>query len=149
MFHKLLHNKKGRFIDFTRTLTVGNFFFFVVMSLVLVFVISWLINALFPSISIVKVGVPFKFLIIAAGITLAFYIVTRRQGGLDRSDIFAILLLGGIMVLLFVALPKMLPEIFSSLPTNTIIPPESNPFTTFSNVSNTIHQSIQSVVPIP
>lgn len=146
MIHKLLRDKKARFVDFTRSITVGNFFFFVVMALVLMFVISWFINTIFPSVSILKVGVPFKFLIVAAGLTLAFYIVTRRQGGLDRSDIFAIVLLGGVMALLFVYLPKFLPQIFSSLPT---LPIENNPFTTFSNVSNTIHQSIQSVVPIP
>lgn len=145
----LLKDKKAVFRDFTRSITVGNFFFFVVMSLVLVFMVSWLINTIFPSVSIVKVGTPFKFLIVAAGLTLAFYIITRRQGGLDRSDIFAILLLGGIMVMLFIYMPKLLPEIFSAIPSQTIIPSESDPFTIVGNVSNTIHQGIQSIVPIP
>ena len=143
---KLLKDKKARFVDFTRSLTVGNFFFFVVMSLVMVFVISWLINSVFPSVSVVKVGTPFKFIIVAAGLTLSFYIITRRQGGLDRSDIFAILLLGGAMIALFIYMPKLLPEIFSTVP---ILQYESNPFSTFYNVSLTIHQGVQSVVPIP
>jgi len=146
MLHKLFKDKKARFVDFKRSITVGNFFFFVVMSLVLIFVISFLINKIFPSIEIIKVGVPFKFLIIGAGLSLAFYIITRRQGGLDRTDIFSIILLGGIMVTLFLTLPQMLPEIFSSLPPQTVIPAESDPFVIFSNVSQTIYQGMQSII---
>ena len=143
---KLFKSKSGRFVDFTRSITVGNFFFFVVMTLILIFTISWFINAIFPSVSVVKVGTPFRFLIVGAGLTLAFYIVTRRQGGLDKTDIFSILLLGGIMIALFIYIPKLLPDVFSVLPSNIFV---DNSFTVFYNVSQEVHQTIQSVIPIP
>lgn|SRR3990167_573023 len=150
MITKLFRSKSGKFINFPTALTVGNIFFIIVILLVLVFILSFLSKQLFGT-KVIAVGVPFKVLIVGTGLVLSFYIVTRRQGGLDRSDVFAIALLSVSLLALFIYLPKLLPEIFTSstisesiLATN----PES-PFVIISNISTEIHTAIQSIVPIP
>lgn len=147
---KPFHSKRAAFRDLTRAITVGNTFFFIVMLLIIIFTGSFLSNKIFGT-SIIPVGTPFKFLLIGAGLTLTYYIIVRHQGNLDRQDIFGIILVGGFIILAFIYLPKLLPEIFTnSAFTQSVLATNSNsPFVIISNVSTEVHQSIQAIIPIP
>lgn len=146
---KLFKDKKGAFRDFTRSLTVGNIFFFIIIGMFLVYVVSLILSQMFKT-PVIKIGTPFKFLIVIIGLVMAFYIVSRRQGGLDRNDILAIgLIIVGLAALFYYG-PKLLPDILgNSILLQSPLGSSNSAFTTVYNVSATIHDAIQTVVPIP
>lgn len=144
---RMLKNKKGRFVDAFRAITVGNVFFFIVILLVGTFALSFLGKQIFGT-KIVAVGPAFRLLIIGGALTISFYVVIKKQGNLDRGDVFVIIFLGVALGALWYYLPTLAPEIFSSLKQSALASPES-PFTILYNASVTLHNSIQSIIPIP
>lgn len=146
----MLRDKKGRFVDAFRAITVGNFFFFVVMLMVVVFVFSFIGKQIFGT-KIISIGVPFQMLIVAGGLVISFYVIIKRQGALNRGDVFVIIFLGLILAGLFIYLPKLVPQIFSltDIKQSILATSPDSPFIIISNVSKEIHQSIQAVIPIP
>lgn len=146
---KLFKDKKARFVDFTRSLTVGNFFFFVVMFLIILYFASYFSNQIFGT-KIINIGTPFKLLLIAAGLIVTFYVIVRRQGTFDRSDVFVLILVILGLTALFYYAPKILPEIFNNgVFANTVLTSQHSPFPWLYNTSVDVHNTIQTVVPIP
>ena len=152
---KMLKSKSGRFIDFTRGLTVGNSVFIIVIALVITYIINFFLNQFFGT-KILPLGNPLRFLIIGIAIVSAFYIISRKQGALERNDIFVMLLIVGAAFALFYYLPKLVPEIFTNPQSNTIISLLNSAYTNpnspvafWYNASAATHGAVQSVIPIP
>ena len=72
-----------------------------------------LLGMIFRSLANVKFG--FAFYIIAAAMALYFIIkfITKKTEGIDRRDVFYILLILGVMVMFFWATQKYIPQMFS------------------------------------
>ena len=143
---KLFKSKSGRFVDAFRAITVGNVFFFVVILLASSFIGSWLLNQIFGT-KILQIGRPLQVLIVASGLTIAFWVVIKRQGALDRGDIFTLVFLLGILGALFYYLPVLLPDIFSMFK-NSFLASHQSPFIITYNASVAIHDTLQSFIPI-
>ena len=144
---QLFNNKKAEFRDLIRGITVGNVFFAITIGMFLIYFISLLFSKIFHT-AVIKIGTPFKFLIVIMALVLTFYIVTRQQGSLDRTNIFALILIGLGITALFYYGPKFLPEVLG----NAALAPlasDNSAFTTLRNVSVTLHDVIQSSIPIP
>ena len=155
MIKKLLKSKSARFIDFTRGLTIGNVVFIIVIALVLTYLINFFLNQFF-GFRILPLGQPLRFLVIGIAITSAFYIISRKQGALERQDVFTMLLIVGASFALFYYLPTLVPEIFTTPSSNAIVSLLNSAYTNpnspvlyWYNASTSVHSSIQSVVPIP
>src|SRR3990167_7751248 len=112
--------------------------FFVVVLFVLVYGISYLLNQIFGT-RVISVGTPFRFLILAMALVISFYLVIKRQGVLERKDIFLILLLGGGLVTLFIYLPQIFPEVFKSTANSVLATDPNSPFVIISDVARSTH----------
>ena len=152
---KLFKSKSGKFFDFTRGLTIGNSVFIIVMALILTYIINFFLNQFFGT-RILPIGQPLRFLIIGIAFVSAFYVVSRKQGALERSDIFTILLLIGASFALFVYLPKLMPDIFTNPQANSVLSLLNSAYTNpnspvafWHNASIEVHNVVQSVIPIP
>lgn len=143
---KLFKSKSGRFVDSFRAITVGNVFFMVVILLVAVFMFSYLLNQIFGT-KIITVGRPLQVLIVGAGLTIAFYVVIKKQGALDRSDVFVIIFLLGILAALFYYLPVLIPDVFNN-PTITQSALYQYGVQPIQEASVTVHDTLQSFIPI-
>lgn len=152
---KLFKSKAGRFIDFTRSLTVGNIVFFLVIGLVFTYIINFFLNQIWD-VRILAIGQPVRFLIIGLAVVAAFYVISRNQGTLDRQAVFSIILVVGGAFALFYYLPVLIPEIFNSPQANSVLSllnsaytnPDS-PVAIWYNASQSVHAQVQSVIPIP
>ena len=152
---KLHKSKSGRFIDFPRSLTIGNTVFIIVIALVITYIVNFFLNQFFGT-KLLPLGQPLRFLIIGLALISSFYVISRRQGDLDRQAIFSILLIAGASFALFYYLPVLIPEIFTNPQSNSIYSllnsaytnPDS-PIAIWYNVSQSVHSGVQSVVPIP
>ena len=72
-----------------------------------------LLGLMFRSLAGVKLG--FAFYIIAAAMSLYFIIkfITRKTEGIERRDVFYVLLILGVMIAFFWATQKYIPQMFS------------------------------------
>jgi len=149
MIKKLLKSKSARFIDFTRGLTVGNVVFIIVIALVLTYLINFFLNQFF-GFRILPIGQPLRFLVIGIAVVSAFYIISRKQGVLERQDVFTMLLIVGASFALFYYLPVLVPEIFQNNSfLNSIYTNPNSPVLYWYNASVSVHNTVQSVIPIP
>lgn len=143
---ELINSKKGVFINPFRNFNIGTFFIFLVMSPVVVFIISYFIKQIFGT-PLVKIGTPLQLIIVATGLVILFYVIVKQtQGNIERGTIFSLILVLGTLAALYYFLPRLTPEIFSTI---SLPPQAQEPFTILSNLSITVHDSIQSVIPIP
>lgn len=91
------------------------FLLFIVFSLILVGIVSFLISSIFPSIPVLQVGIPFLLITVGLGIVLPFIFVIN-DGKLDGKDIFGIIIYGLMVFAIVVFLPKLLPQFFGQIP---------------------------------
>ena len=138
MLKKLFKDKKARFFDYTRFPSLGNVVFWFILVMILTFFVNFLLNQLFD-IEFLKLGQPFRFLLIGLPVASVAYMIIKKQGSLDRSDIFIIILLSAGALGLVYYLPTLVPEIFSSV----------NFEPTWTEAANKVHDAVQSVIPIP
>lgn len=155
MIKKLLKSKSARFIDFTRGLTIGNTVFIIVIALVITYLINFFLNQFFGT-RILPLGQPLRFLVIGIAISSAFYIISRKQGALDRQDIFTMSLIVGASFVFVYYLPTLIPGIFSAPQSNALVSFLNSAYTNpnspvlyWYNASTSVHSIVQSVVPIP
>lgn len=151
---KLHNSKSGRFVDYFRTITIPNVIFLLILSLVVTFFINFLLNQFFGT-RILPLGQPVRFMLILFSIVPVFYVIIRKQGVLERQDIFTIGLITLGSFALFYYLPVLMPEIFTnpsnaalSMLNNAYTDP-NNPVAIWYNNSVVVHNLIQSVIPIP
>lgn len=153
---QMLKNKSGRFVNVLNIFnTPGNVVFVIIIFMVMVYLINFLLNEFFD-IGFIAIGNPLRFLIIGLAISMAFYIVVRRQGGLERNDVFIMIILVGGCFALFYYLPTLLPEIFADTQTNSVMSALNNAYTNPNSpvkfVYDTavpVHNTVQSIIPIP
>ena len=93
----------------------AKFLIFIVLSLVLIGIISFLVTSIFPSVPIIQVGIPFLLIMTGIGILLPFVTIVN-DGKFDRSDILAFLAYGLIVFVVLIILPKVLPQFFGQIP---------------------------------
>lgn len=93
----------------------AKFLLFIVLSLILVGVVSFLLSSFIPSIPIVQVGIPFLLITVGLAIILPFMFVIT-DGELDKSDIFGIILYALIVLVILLFAPKILPQFFGGVP---------------------------------
>lgn len=91
------------------------FLLFIVLSLILIGVVSFLISSIFPTVPIVQVGVPFLLITVGLSIILPFMFIIS-DGKLDRTDIFGIILYGLLVLAIVTIMPKLLPQFFGGVP---------------------------------
>ena len=146
--------KSGRFVDYFRAASPGNITFTLILSFVVLYFGNFLLNQLFGT-RILPLGQPVRFMLILFSIIPVFYIVIRRQGSLERQDFFTIGLIAAGTFALIYYLPTLIPEIFTN-PSNRVLSilnsmytDPGNPIAIWYNSSTVIHNTIQSVVPIP
>lgn len=136
------------FKDYFRAWTLPNIVAFIVLALFSIYFGNFLLNQFFGT-KILPLGQPLQFLLIGMGLLIAFYVVIKRQGALDRSDIISLLIIGGSITALIYYLPVLIPDIYSIAPINAAYTNTNSPIHILYNVSSTIHSGIQSVIPIP
>ena len=93
----------------------AKFLIFIVLSLVLIGIISFLISSIFPSIPILQIGIPFLLIVTGIGIIIPFVTIVN-DGKFDKSDVVAFLAYGLIVFVFLVILPKILPQFFGNVP---------------------------------
>ena len=133
----MLRHKKGAFVDFTRGLTIGNSVVIILLGMFLLYFGNYLLNLWF-GIGMISLKVPFQLLLYVLAIATAFYVVVRKQGSLDRSDIFSILMVSGGFALLAFYLPTLIPELSKQA--------------VYSNPESPVHlvyNTAQSILPTP
>lgn len=133
----MLQSKKGAFVDFTRGLTIGNSVIIILLGMFILYFGNYLLNLWFD-IKMISLQVPFQLLLYVLAIGTAFYVVVRKQGALDRGDMFSILLVSGGFALLAFYLPVLIPE----LSKQAIFTNPSSPVKYVSDV-------VQSILPVP
>lgn len=138
MLNKLLKDKKGKFFDYTRFPSLGNVVFWFILAMIITFFVNFLLNQLF-GFNFLKLGQPFRFLLIGLPVASVAYMIIKKQGSLDRSDIIIIMILSAGALGLVYYLPTLVPEIFSSVPFDSI----------WTEAASKAHDIIQSVIPIP
>src|SRR3990167_4718630 len=134
---QMLQSKKGAFVDFTRGLTIGNSVIIILLGMFILYFGNYLLNLWFD-IKMISLQVPFQLLLYVLAIGTAFYVVVRKQGALDRGDMFSILLVSGGFALLAFYLPVLIPE----LSKQAIFTNPSSPVKYVSDV-------VQSILPVP
>ena len=143
---KLFNNKKGVFVNPFRNFNIGTFFIFLVMSPVVVFIISYFMRQVFDT-PLVKIGAPLQLIIVATGLVILFYVIIKQtQGNIERGTIFSLIIVLGALGALWYYLPKLIPELFSTI---ALPSPVQEPFTILHNASVTLHDGLQSFIPIP
>jgi len=145
---RLYKNKSGRFVDYFRAITIPNVIFLLILSLVLTYFINFVLNQAFGT-KILPLGQPVRFMLILFSIIPVYYVIIRRQGVLERSDLFTILIIIGGSFALFYYLPVLMPEIFAHPVLNSAYSDPNNPISIWYNSSIAVHNAIQSFVPIP
>ena len=151
---QLLKSKSGRFRDFFREVNPPNLIFILIISLVITYFVNFLLNQFFGT-RILPLGQPVRFMLILFSIIPVFYVIIRKQGVLERQDIFTIgLIMVGTFALLYY-LPVLVPEIFTN-PSNAVLSflnsaytDPSNPVAIWYNSSIAVHNLVQSAIPIP
>mgnify|MGYP001580598659 CR=1 FL=1 len=138
MFNKLFKDKKARFVDITRFPSLPNVVFWFILINVFTFFVNFLLNQLF-GFEFLKLGQPFRFLLLGIPVALIAYMIVQKKGQLERNDIFIIVLLFAGAIAGFIYLPKILPEVFSAVPLNSV----------WTEAADKIHKIVQPVIPIP
>lgn len=139
MFKKLFKDKKARFIDIARFPSLPNVIFWFILINVFTFFVNFLLNQLF-GFKFLKLGQPFRFLLISIPVALVAYMIVQKKGQLERNDIFIIILMVGGAFLAFHFLPTLIPEIFEkNVPLNSA----------WTEVADTLYEKAQSVLPLP
>lgn len=128
--------------------TIPNIFFIIVMGLILIYVISFLLKQFFGT-KVIPIGTPLTIILVGFGLITAFYFVVVKKAAFDRTTLFSMIIILGIISALVYYLPTLLPEIFSAIPQDLLINSPESPFIYLRNASVTLHNSVQSVIPIP
>ena len=94
-------------------------------------------------------------LIVISAIVIVFYTVIKSQGRFERNDLLSLtLIVGGAFALIYY-LPKLLPEAFSILSTQSITQTQvgatlyNNTFAVMKDAATQIHNFVQTIIPIP
>ena len=138
MLNKLFKDKKARFIDIARFPSLPNVIFWFILINVFTFFVNFILNQLF-GFEFLKIGQPFRFLLISIPVALVAYMIVQKKGQLERNDIFIIVLLFAGAIAGFIYLPRILPEVFSAVPLNSI----------WIEAADKIHKIVQPAIPIP
>lgn len=93
-------------ITMTQVLLMFILFFIIVQVL---FKIS---SKLFHTMDI-RFGWVFLAIIVAFGLTLLYTAIVKKEASLNKRDLFVLIILSVALILLFLVLPKYIPEIFS------------------------------------
>lgn len=93
----------------------AKFLIFIVLSIVLIGIVSFLISSIFPSVPILQVGIPFLLIVTGISIILPFVVIVN-DGKFDKNDIIAFLAYGIVVFVFLVILPKILPQFFGDIP---------------------------------
>lgn len=86
----------------------------VVLGLVLVQVVNWLLNVLF-GVALLKLGnIILALIVLLTAAGAAFLIIIKKQLTLEKRDLFALILVVGIVGVMAFYLPKLVPAWFDN-----------------------------------
>ena len=89
------------------------FFQALLLGFLAVQLVSWMVSSFFPEIEMLKGG-PMLFLFLVVVGIISLFVLGKRLGQLDlKKDLLFILLVFGAIVVLFIFLPDIVPQIFS------------------------------------
>ncbi len=95
-------------------LNMGKFFQALLLGFLAVQITSWIISSFFPDIEMFKGGPMLLLFLVIIGI-ISLFVLGRRLGELNmKRDLLFILLVFGAIIVLFIFLPDVIPQIFST-----------------------------------
>ena len=95
-----------------KNITLGQVFFVILFAFIFIQVIAKLGSNWFPSWDL-RLGFVFQLIVVGFGITLMYMFIVKKRAELEKKDVLVLLLFIGILIAIFFALPKFMPEIFS------------------------------------
>ncbi len=93
-------------------LNLADYGAFIVLSLVLLQIISYILSSFFPNFPNLNFGFGFLLFIVAIAVLIPFNLIVKRGGSLQKEDILSILILMGVLILIIFLFPKLAPETF-------------------------------------
>lgn len=93
-------------------ITTTHIFLVIIFSFILIQIIAKISHELFGTLDL-RLGFIFLLLVVFFALALMFMMVVKKKADLTKKDFFVLLILLGILILLFLALPKFIPEIFA------------------------------------
>lgn len=97
-------------------MNIRSFFLGIILSLILVTILSIMLSD-FTNIPIISSGS--SFLLIFVGVFISVVFLAAADKRIDKSEIWTLVLVAGLLTLSFIALKNFIPEIFSVLPERT------------------------------
>ncbi len=95
-------------------LNMGKFFQALLLGFLAVQIISWIISSFFPEIEMFKGGPMLLLFLVIVGI-ISLFVLGRKLGQLNiKRDLLFIVLVFGAIIVLFIFLPDVIPQIFSA-----------------------------------
>ncbi len=92
---------------------VKKFFIALLLGFLAVQLVSWIASEYFPEVQILKGGLMLLIFLVVIGIT-SLFVLGKKLGQLDlKKDLLFILLVFGVIIVLFLFLPDIIPQIFS------------------------------------
>lgn len=107
----------NKITNFFEAFTLGRVTGFALLGLVIAMIISYILSSIFGT-QMLKLDEAFIFLVVGIALIVIFNIFFR---GLTKENLIGMLILGIIIIVLFIYLPKLLPTFFNKITLNAII----------------------------
>jgi len=102
--------------NFFEGFTLSKFIGVALLGLGIVMILSQIVSSIFGT-QVIELGQSFIFLIVIAALVVIFSIFLN---GLNKENIIGLILLGVVILVLFIYLPKILPTFFNEITLNAI-----------------------------